>query len=107
MLRLLEEWTEKEHIMDLKQQRQQIHESISDTVNEVDQSVVTGWVLVFEGMDENGDRSIQTLSSDATGYHELPEWTARGWIDWAAEDLAAPVLFRDPDPEEDDDGFSG
>ena len=91
--------------MDLNEKRKAIHEAISDAVSEADSQVVTGWALVYETIDEDGDRDLKLLSSDATGMNILPEWSGTGWLRYGFEELEWDMIESEevPDEELEDD----
>lgn len=62
--------------------RKRVHESVSEIVEEeeTEDSVITGWVLVFEAAHPDGRRSITYLTADATGENPAVDWHAEGWL---------------------------
>jgi hypothetical protein len=74
---------------DYPELRSRLHDAVSEHVElDVDTagSVLTGWLLVFETVGEDGRRGFHTRSADALGDRSLPPWTAEGWARYAAAD---------------------
>ncbi len=69
------------------QQRRAIHAAITDSVTddtELEGHILSGWVLVFETVGQDGVRGMHACSGDATGDSDLPPWTAEGWTRYVA-----------------------
>jgi hypothetical protein len=74
-----------------------------ETISEVCEEVVTGFVLVVELAGTGGARTLWTISSDALGEAELPTWTAEGLLNYAIRESMFDPLFAEEDDDGDDD----
>jgi hypothetical protein len=83
-------------------QRRMIHKAITEAF---DDSVIGGWVLVYERIAPMEDRegeagfALEITSGDATGETSLRPWTEQGWLFAAAHD---PDNFNYYQENEDD-----
>ena len=62
--------------------RSKLHETIIDVVGEEEAAplLVSGWILIYEGIEEDEERSLTVLSSDATGDRDLSPWVGEGLL---------------------------
>lgn len=83
------------------QRRRTLHEQIQEAAHldpSQSDSLVTGWVIVYELMCPNNETVLVTESSDATGETALRPWTEKGWLHWAAN--APEEYYEDEDESE-------
>ena len=86
--------------------REDMHENIADTFKEnTEHEAVTGWILLVETRDSDGDRVFHAVSADIFGDRDLAPWTARGWLDEASDGVYEFFVPVTEEPEE-GDGWS-
>lgn len=86
--------------------RSRLHETISDIVGEEesDPLLISGWILIYEGVQIDDERSLTVLSSDATGDRDLAPWTGEGLLRHVASNYEMyDSSWIDADEEDDDD----
>lgn len=68
--------------LDLDTIRKKVHEALSEIIDEEDPeyTVLAGWVLIFEGVHMDDERSLTVVSSNATGEEHSPPWTSTGYL---------------------------
>lgn len=69
--------------VDYAEMRNKIHEALTETIQEEENedTVLSGWSLIYEGVHADDRRSLTFLSSDATGDAPLTPWAARGFME--------------------------
>lgn len=63
--------------------RRRLHEAISDILEEEDvdnETVLAGWILIFEGVHPNDERSLTVITANATGDEHLSPWQGEGYL---------------------------
>jgi hypothetical protein len=68
--------------VDYDAMRQKINDSILESVaeEEIEDTLVSGWVLIFEGVHSNDKRSLTYITSDGSGDKSLAPWAAKGYM---------------------------
>ena len=87
---------------DYESKRNTMHEALTTAVQEgeSEDTVLTGWILIYEGVHHNGKRSLTFVSADATGEAEATPWQAIGYIHHIID---SGVAVFPEDLEEDDE----
>lgn len=80
---------------------EKIHDAISEVIqeDELEDTVLVGWVLVYEGAHKEGKRSLTLLSSDALGEEGLSPWQVLGYIHHVID---SGMAFSEEDTELDE-----
>jgi hypothetical protein len=84
--------------------RSSINDSITQTVaeEETEDTIVFGWVLIFEGIHPDDKRSLTYITSDGNGEKDLPPWQARGYMQHYL-DTRYSVDFEDEENDDEED----
>jgi hypothetical protein len=84
--------------------RKRLHEALSDILDEEDSAstVIAGWVLVFEGVHPDDERTLTVLTADATGEQRLSPWQGEGYLRHVAAHYDDYDYYGGLDEEEDD-----
>jgi len=71
-----------EEEVDYAEMRRRIHEALIQIISEeeTEDSVLSGWNLIFEGVHQDNRKSLTYITSDASGDNPLTPWTARGMM---------------------------
>jgi hypothetical protein len=90
--------------VDYGEMRRRIHESILDAIaaEEIEDTVLAGWNLIYEGIHQGSKRSLTYITSDATGETPLTPWAARGYMNHM-EDMFVTSDNIDIDEEDEDE----
>lgn len=93
-------------LVDYPEMRRKIHEAVAQIIDEeeTENTLLSGWNLIYEGVHEDNKRSLTFITSDATGDNALTPWAARGFMEHIKE-LFFTVEGDLPDGEEDEDDY--
>lgn len=85
--------------------RAKLHECISEVISEEEDldQMLSGWVLIYESVLTDSERSLTVLTSDATGSEGLPPWTGEGFLHHVARNYEFYDGDFSPIEDEDDD----
>lgn len=66
-------------------QRRLVHQALEEVLQLEDRPrVLAGWALVLETVDEDGGRTLSSMSGDAVGETDLTPWAAEGLFRYVA-----------------------
>lgn len=80
--------------------REHIHQAMQEAVagdDDLDGSVLTGWVAVMEFTSPAGDRWLCRVDANAHGDDPAPSWQANGYL---FDALHSPVVVVNEDEDE-------
>ena len=85
--------------VDYAAMREKINGAIAESIEEEESedTILFGWVLIYEGIHPDEKRSLTYITSDGQGERGLPPWTAKGYMKHVND-----ISIIDPDepPEE-------
>jgi hypothetical protein len=84
--------------------RKTINDAIVESVaeEETEDTIVFGWVLIFEGIHTDDKRSLTYITSDGAGEKGLPPWVAKGYMHhYMDTTYTVEEDFDDEDEDED------
>lgn len=89
--------------VDYSEIRRRLHDNLLEIIGEEENedTIVSGWTLIWEGIHQNNKKSLSFITSDATGEDSLTPWAARGHLSHIES-----LLFIIDEMEEDDDGIN-
>lgn len=62
--------------------RRRLHEAIEDILEDEDdkETILAGWILIFEGVHPDDERSLTVITSNASGEEHLSPWQGEGYL---------------------------
>jgi hypothetical protein len=90
--------------IDLDTIRKRLHEALEDILEEEDTSetVLAGWVMIFEGVHPNDERSLTVVTANATGEEHLSPWQGEGYLHHVANNYYEYYDYNDVDEAEEE-----
>jgi hypothetical protein len=93
--------------VDYDAMRHKINDAILESVEEeeTEDTLVFGWVLIFEGVHADNKRSLTFITSDGSGDKSLPPWASKGYMHHYMDGIYTvdDELLDEEEDEEDDD----
>ena len=89
--------------VDYPEIRRRVHEALQEIIGEEENesTIVSGWVLIWEGVHEDNKKSLTYVTSEATGEDSLTPWVSRGYMSHI-ESLLFITDVADEDDEEEE-----
>lgn len=69
-----------------KTQQQKLHDAIQETLDEHDEAMLTGWIVVYECVKPDGPAH----AGHFYGPYEMTTWRALGLVEWAKARTLGP-----------------
>ncbi len=83
--------------------RKEFHEFMREKIaeDEENDTVLVGWVLIYEGAHADGKRSLNILSSEVNGEQDITPWASQGYLKYAMD---TDMLLFESDFNDDEGG---
>jgi hypothetical protein len=80
--------------------RRQLYEAVDESVS-VDESVVlSGIIVIYEGLQPDGTRIFSMITSNATGDEPIVPWVGKGMLNYASDNYEYMEFFEEEEQEE-------
>ncbi len=90
--------------LDLTVIRKRLHEALEEILEYEDQdsTVLAGWIMIFEGVHPDDERSLTVVTANATGEELLSPWQGEGYLHHVANNYTY-YEWAGPDEAEEED----
>lgn len=80
--------------IDYVQFRKDLFESIDEIISKEDDIVLSGMIIIYEGIHPDGTRSFNMVSSNATGDDPMVPWIGEGMLAFASKNYDTLEFFE-------------